>query len=122
MKQDKLITVKEVVLKNNCPECYSNAGMQLTFKQRFIETTFYKRITNEIEHVLTCQTCHSTIYPIQWDEHIERVFEYQKKAFVPKKTSRRFKKPTYIIFGIICFIIIAVIIGVLIYNGIINLP
>jgi len=122
MKQDKLITVKEVILKNNCPECYSNAGMQLTFKQQFIETTFYKRITNNIEHVLTCKTCHSTIYPIQWDEHIERVFEYQKKAFVPKKTSRQFKKLAYIIFGMACFVIIAAIIGVLIYNGIINLP
>ena len=120
MKQDKLITMKTVVIKNNCPECYSNAGMQLTFKQRFIETTFYKRITNEIEHVITCNTCHSIIYPIAWDEHIERVFEYQKKAFDPKKTSRQLKKPAYIVFGIVSFVIIGIIIGILIYNEIIN--
>jgi len=122
MKQDKLITVKEVILKNNCPECYSNTGMQLTFKQRFIETTFYKRITNEITHVLTCKTCQSTIYPVQWDEHIERVFEYQQKAFVPKKTSRQLKKPAYVILGVTSLIIIGVIIAALIYNGIINVP
>ncbi|WP_147677202.1 hypothetical protein [Algibacter pacificus] len=122
MKQDKLITVKEVVLKNNCPECYSNAGMQLTFKQRFIETTFYKRITTDIEHVLTCKTCHSIIYPVQWDTDIERVLEYQKKAFVPKKASLRLKKPAYVIGGIASFIIVSAIISILIYNGIINLP
>ena len=54
-KQDKHITVKEVLLKNNCPECYSNDGLQLTFKQRFIETTFYKSITNDIKHILFCR-------------------------------------------------------------------
>ena len=109
MKQDKLITVKEFILKNNCPECYSNTGMKLTFKQRFIETSFYKRITNDITHTISCNTCHSTIYPVQWDEHIERVFEYQQKAFVPKKASRRFKKSAWILFSIASILLIAVV-------------
>ncbi|GAL62819.1 hypothetical protein [Algibacter lectus] len=121
-KQDKLITVKEVVLKNYCPECYNNDGMQLTFKQRFIETTFYKRITDDIKHVLICKTCDSIIYPVQWDEDIERVFEYQKRAFIPKKTSRQFKKPAYLIFALLGVAIVAVIVTLLIYNKIINLP
>jgi len=116
MKQDKLITVKEVVLKNYCPECYSNEGMQLTFKQRFIETTFYRRITNDIKHVISCKTCDSVIYPVQWDEHIERVFEYQKKAFTPKKASRQFKKPAYIIFALVAVALIGIA-AILIYNG-----
>lgn len=115
-KQDKLITVKTVALKNNCPECYSNDGMLLTFKQRYIETTFYKKVTNEIKHVLSCKTCDSIIYPVQWDDHIERVFEYQKKAFTPKPTSRQFKKPAYIIFAILSLIVItAIIFSLLIY-------
>ncbi|WP_405293946.1 hypothetical protein [Algibacter sp. Ld11] len=121
-KQYKHITVKEVLLKNNCPECYSNDGLQLTFKQRFIETIFYKSITNDIKHILLCKTCDSIIYPVQWDEHIERVFEYQKRAFVPKKASRQFKKPAYLIFALLGIAIVAVIVTLLIYKKIINLP
>ena len=34
-------TVKEVDLNNHCPECYSNEGLQLTFKQKFVENAFY---------------------------------------------------------------------------------
>jgi DNA-directed RNA polymerase subunit M/transcription elongation factor TFIIS len=117
-KQDKLITIKEVPLKNNCPECYNNEGLQLTFKQRFIETSFYRQITNEIEHVIFCNTCDSTIYPVQWDEHIERVVAYQKKAFIPKPTSRKLKKPAYIILAVLGLIIVtSVIISLLIYKG-----
>ena len=108
MKQEKLITVKEVTLKNNCPECYNNSGMTLTFKQRFIETTFYKRITNDITHTIFCNTCQSIIYPVQWDEHIERVFKYQQKAFIPKKPTRQFKKTAWIIFSIVSILLISI--------------
>jgi len=117
IKQDKLITIKEVLLKNNCPECYNNQGLQLTFKQRFIETSFYKQITSEIQHSIFCKTCNSIIYPVQWDEHIERVFEYQKKTFVPKPTSRQFKKPAFIVFTLIGIAFIAVIATILLYKG-----
>ena len=41
----KFFTLKEVKLNNNCPECYSNNGLQLTFKQQFVENAFYKAIT-----------------------------------------------------------------------------
>ena len=29
------ITIKTVKLNNNCPECYSKDGLELTFKQKF---------------------------------------------------------------------------------------
>lgn len=106
---DKFILIKEVALNNNCPECFSKEGLQLAFKQRFIETTFYKSITSEIKHTMACKTCDSDIYPERWTEDIERVVEYQQKAFVPKKTSRKLKKASWFLIGIIGVILIAIL-------------
>lgn len=41
------VTIKQVVLKNNCPECYNNSGLQLTFKQEFLETSLHKTLTQK---------------------------------------------------------------------------
>ena len=106
---EKLITIKEVSLNNNCPECYSKDGLRLTFQQKFIETKFYKSITSEISHNIECKTCNTKIYPVQWTEDIERVFEYQKKAFVPKKNSKYLKKASWIVIILIVVILIAII-------------
>jgi len=104
--QNKFILIKEVDLKNNCPECYSNEGLNLSFKQRFIETKFYKSITSEVKHDIKCKTCNTNIYPVQWTEDIERVVAYQKKAFTPKKASRYLKKLSRIIIGVIVALVI----------------
>jgi len=95
---EKLINIKEVRLNNNCPECYSNEGLTLVFKQKFKETKFYRSITDEIVDELTCQKCNSIIYPVSWTDDIERVHQYHKKAFTPKKPSIKFKRITWIIF------------------------
>ncbi|MFS4482497.1 hypothetical protein ACKGJY_05740 [Hyunsoonleella sp. 2307UL5-6] len=97
MKTETLIDVKKVDLKNNCPECFSNEGLQLMFKQKCIETTFYKSITNHISHEIVCNTCESIIYPERWTDDIERVFEYQQRAFTPKTTSTYYKKNFWIL-------------------------
>lgn len=104
---EKLITIKEVSLNNNCPECYSNTGLRLSFKQKFIETKFYKSITSEIKHEITCNTCNTMIYPVQWTHDIDRVFEYQRKTFVPKKASTYLKKASWIIIVSVIFVVIA---------------
>ncbi len=56
-------------------------GLELTFKQKVIESKFYKSITftSQIKHETFCKTCNTDIYPVQWTDDIERVFEYQKK-------------------------------------------
>lgn len=97
MKTEELKPIKKVALKNNCPECFSTDGLQLTFKQKFIETSFYKSISSEISHEIYCNTCESIIYPERWTYDIERVFEYQQKAFTPKPASKYFKKIFWII-------------------------
>ena len=94
---EKLITIKEVNLNNNCPECYSTNGLQLTFKQKFKETNLYKSITNETAQEIECKTCNTIIYPVMWTDDIERVFNYQQKAFTPKKPSVKLKKKAWLL-------------------------
>lgn len=98
MKTETFIPVKTVVLKNNCPECFSNTGLQLTFLQKFEETSFYKSITNIVQHEISCSNCNTTIYPERWTDDIERVFEYQQRAFEPRPSSRYFKRLFWILF------------------------
>ncbi len=103
---EKLATIKEVVLKNNCPECYNNEGLRLTFKQKIIDTKFYKSITSQVSYEIDCKICNTIIYPVKWTDDIERVFEYQNKAFVPKKSSTYLKKASWL--AIILTIVIAI--------------
>lgn len=112
---DKFINLKVVKLKNNCPECYSNEDLYLTFKQRFVETTFYKSITTEIKHHIECKNCNSIIYPVQWTDDIELVFKYHHKAMVPKKKTTYLKKTSWVIIGVVSFIFIASIIAIIYY-------
>ncbi|WP_346883222.1 hypothetical protein [uncultured Algibacter sp.] len=102
---EKLIDIEQVELNNNCPECYSKDGLRLAFKQKMVENKLYKCITSDITHEITCFNCNSIIYPVRWTDDIERVFEYQKKAFTPQKSSLRFKKMFWItVIGIIILI------------------
>ncbi|MGB1307844.1 MAG: hypothetical protein ACPG6B_02960 [Oceanihabitans sp.] len=110
---EKHITIKEVSLNNNCPECYNTKGLQLTFKQKFIETSLYRSITNETTHEIHCNTCNTTIYPVMWTDDIERVFTYQQKAFVAKKTSTKLKKKAwFLVLAITLLIVNAILITV----------
>ena len=106
---EKLIDVKEVALKNNCPECFSKDGLRLTFKQKIKETKYYKSVTSEISHEISCDICKSAIYPVQWTDDIDRVFEYQKKAFTPNKPSTYLKQLSWIALGITTAVIILIV-------------
>jgi hypothetical protein len=110
--KERFITIKEVPLKNNCPECGNNKGLHLMFKQKFIESRFYKSITNETRHTLSCKTCDTVIYPVNWTNDIERVVEYQQRAFVPKETSLKLNNKAWLFIGIA---VTAIIIGVVLF-------
>lgn len=107
---EKLITVKEVSLNNNCPECFSKEGLQLTFKQKFVETKFYKSITQDISTEMNCNICNTIIYPVNWTEDIERIYNYKMKAFTPKKASKKYKSLFWVIIGIIAGLVITAIV------------
>ncbi|WP_372938205.1 hypothetical protein [Seonamhaeicola sp.] len=109
--KESFINLKEVVLKNNCPECYSKEGLRLTFQQKIVETKFYKSITSQVNHILECNVCNTTIYPIQWTNDIERVFEYQQKTVQPKKASKYLKQASWV--AILFFVLLIIIISAL---------
>lgn len=107
--QDHFIHIKEVALKNNCPICFSNEGLHLSFKQRLVDTKLYKSITSEIKHKLYCKNCNSPIYPVQWTDDIEQVFEYHKKAFTPKKTTFKLKRASWILITALLLTLITIV-------------
>ncbi len=104
--EEKFFTLREVDLNNNCPECYSKEGLQLTFKQRFIETSLYKAISKDTAHSLICRVCDTAIFPARWTDDIERVFEYQQKASPPKPTSIKLKTLSWILILTLAVILI----------------
>lgn len=112
---EKFIEVKEVNLKNNCPVCYSNEHLRITFYQKLKDSKLYKWLTSEVKNEMTCGNCESTIYPVQWDDDIERVFEYHQKAFQPQKSTFRLKKLAWIVIIFVALAIIAALVTFL-YN------
>lgn len=108
---ERFLTVKAVTLNNNCPECYNNTGLELTFKQKFKENSFYKSLTKEFTQDLECKNCHEVIYPVRWTDDIERVIDYQKRAFVPKPSGFKLKRLSWIV--ILTVVLLLAVAGVL---------
>ncbi|MGK0386383.1 MAG: hypothetical protein ACI849_000997 [Patiriisocius sp.] len=102
-------TLHTARLKNNCPECFANDGLEFSFAQ---EQTVQKLSTNaskNISEILYCHTCKNTIYPVNWNDDIERVYAYHKKQVHPKESGMRLTKFG---FGILLGVLIFVAIGV----------
>jgi len=114
---DKSIILKEVRLNNHCPECYSNKDLVLIFRQQFVETTFYKALTENISHSLSCKKCNSEIFPVRWTDDIEQVVDYQIRAAHPKPKALKLKKIAWILIAITGIILIGIVLFSL---GIIN--
>lgn len=115
MKQQNYFTLKEVQLNNNCPECYSNSGLELTFKQRFVENMFYRAITEERINEMHCNTCDTDIFPARWTNEIERVVDYKRRAIQPKPKSLKLKKVAWILIiadAVILIVILLFVFGV----------
>lgn len=72
--------IKQAALTNNCPECFSNEGLLLTFYQKHIENAWYKKATSEISDSIKCKNCNTIIYPVRWTDDIERVRAFYLKS------------------------------------------
>ncbi len=79
-------------LKNNCPECFANNGLQFTFSQKETVHKLYVKAESAIDENLYCNSCGNTIYPVNWDDDIERVYNYNKKQIKPIKSGARLTK------------------------------
>ncbi|MGK0175474.1 MAG: hypothetical protein ACI9AT_001861 [Ulvibacter sp.] len=84
-------------LKNNCPICYTTNGLEITFIQEEIENWYSVKNQKEILETIYCQNCKNTIYPVNWNENIEKTFSYHKKQAIPRSSQLRLKKIAYMI-------------------------
>ena len=96
MARDSLEVIKEADLTNNCPECF-NQELKLTFYQKHSYGRFFHRTSDVVSHEICCKKCNSSIYPAQWTEDIERVFEYYQKMAVVEKSSIKYTSSFYIL-------------------------
>ena len=96
MAKEKQIAIKEAEITNNCPECF-NQELKLTFYQKHTYNPFYHRTTDQVTHEIKCKKCFSIIYPVNWTDDIERVFDYYNKLVTPDRKSVRFTTLFFII-------------------------
>ncbi len=96
MSKEKLISIQEAALTNNCPECF-NQDLSLTFFQRHTYGRLFHRTTGDVSHEIRCNKCGSIIYPVKWTEDIERSFDYYRKMVKPEKASVRFSALFFIL-------------------------
>ncbi|RDY59535.1 hypothetical protein [Flagellimonas nanhaiensis] len=104
MATEKKIAIKEAEITNNCPACF-NQELELTFYQKHTFNAFFHRTTSEVTHEIKCKKCHSIIYPVDWTQDIERVFDYYNKLVSPDKPSVRFT--------LLFFILLIVVLGLI---------
>lgn len=100
-------------INNNCPECYSTDGLEFSFSQNEKETQLYRKASGKMEEVLYCHNCNNIIYPVNWNDDIERVYQYHKKKANPLSSSLKLKPLAYLII-LLDVIVLAVIIYLLI--------
>lgn len=93
----KTYTLHTARSKNNCPTCFGTDGLEFTFFQNERDNIFFKNPSKLIEEKLYCHTCKTDIYPVNWTEDIERVYDYNKKIAESNKHNLKVKPLFYII-------------------------
>ncbi|WP_405209251.1 hypothetical protein [Aquimarina sp. LLG6339-5] len=104
------IVLKETVLNNNCPECYSTESLLLSFKQKKSFSKLFVKTKKEVIESMDCKKCETTIFPGRWTDDIERVYNYHKKTINLKPSGIKFTGLFYLIVTLV--IIIGVGLGI----------
>lgn len=104
-------------LKNNCPTCYGNDGLEFTFTQDEKENRLIRKPSPDIEHILYCHNCKTHIYPVDWTEDIELVYEYNRKLAETKRHHLQVKPLMYILILIGLVLVGATVYILLNYNS-----
>jgi len=111
MKSD-FIHIKTESLNNHCPECFTTEGLQLSFKQKYKETLYYRTLTNEISYDLHCKICNTEIFPVRWTDNIERIIDYKKKTFKPQPKSFKLTRLAWVlIISLDVLIVLGILVG-----------
>lgn len=111
----KTHTLHTAKLNNNCPECFNPDGLEFTFTQAENENLLFRKPATKIDEKLYCHTCKNNIYPVNWTEDIERVFDYNKKIAETNKEYLKVK-PLFYILAVVAVILVAAVIYLLIPN------
>lgn len=100
-------TLHTARLKNNCPTCFGTDGLEFTFAQDEKENALFHKPNSKIDEALYCHNCKNAIYPVNWTEDIELVYNYNKKL---AETNRQYLKvkPLFYILIIAAIIVVAV--------------
>jgi len=106
---DKFFTLKTFSLNNHCPECYSREGLELTFKQKFVENVLFKAISADTIHSLFCTKCNTEIFPVRWTDDVDQVVDYHIRATTPKPTSLKLKKLSWLLIVLVILIVFGVV-------------
>lgn len=106
-------TLHTARLKNNCPICFATDGLEIIFSQEETETAFFKKPAKQMEEKMYCHTCQNTIYPVNWTEDIERVFDYNKKIAETHKEYLKVK-PLFYISVVLAIVLVAAVVYILI--------
>lgn len=95
--------------KNNCPTCFGTEGLEFTFTQEEKENAFFIKPSPQIDEALYCHNCKNMIYPVNWTEDIERVYDYNKKI---AETQRQYLKvkPLFYIVILTAIIVVAAVV------------
>jgi hypothetical protein len=107
--KNKTHTLHTARLKNNCPICFGTDGLEITFTQEEKETPLFKKPALQIDEKLYCHTCHNNIYPVNWTEDIERVYDYNKKIAETYKQYLKVKPLFYILVVVAIFLVAAIV-------------
>ena len=89
--------IHTATINTNCPECYSTDGLEFSFTQEVAENRLFFKASKEVENQLHCETCGQDIYPVNWTEDIERVFDYHSKLAKPMGSGFKLKPLAYIL-------------------------
>jgi len=114
MAREKMQVIKEADLTNNCPVCF-NQELKLTFSQKHKFGSLYHRTTDEVVSEIKCKKCGSIIYPVNWTEDIERVYDYYQKMVGKPKGSIRYTMLFYVLF--LLLIILVALVAYFIIQG-----
>lgn len=96
-------------LKNNCPTCFGSDGLEFTFTQEEKDDAFFTKPSSQIDETLYCHNCNNTIYPVNWNEDIERVYDYNKKIAETRRQYLKVKPLFYILFIVAIILVAAVV-------------
>lgn len=101
------IVLKETILNNNCPECYSTESLLLSFKQKRLFSKLFIRTKEEVIESMHCKKCETVIFPGRWTDDIERVYSYHKKTINAKPSGIRFTGLFYLLLLIVLLLGVA---------------